>query len=249
MERPKIIAHRGGVGGGPENTLVTFRRAIEAGVDGIECDVALTGDGQPVVLHIPFYSDNLHSLTGQQINLGSARWSEIKGVGVSGQPIPHLDDLLELIEDTDVEWFLEPKRADIRLVDAIVDAVAKRRVTSKVRVLTFFSRRELLLHAKKRNPEIKTAVITLMPWRGLARLARKAAADIIVPGWKIFNHLKPLSVWLDLEKEISEARATGLEVYSGIADNRENLAWLRHLGVDGVFTNQLQLARDVMKVE
>ena len=41
----KVIAHRGFSGEYPENTLLAFRKAIEAGCDGIELDVQLSGDG------------------------------------------------------------------------------------------------------------------------------------------------------------------------------------------------------------
>ena len=46
-----VIAHRGGRSLGPENTLYTFRRAIDLGVDVLEMDVHRTKDGQLVVLH------------------------------------------------------------------------------------------------------------------------------------------------------------------------------------------------------
>jgi glycerophosphoryl diester phosphodiesterase len=46
-----IIAHRGGRGLGPENTLETFRASIRAGVNVLEMDLRRTTDGQLVVLH------------------------------------------------------------------------------------------------------------------------------------------------------------------------------------------------------
>lgn len=48
---PLIIAHRGGAGLRPENTLAAVRHALELGVDGIEVDVHLTADGVVVVHH------------------------------------------------------------------------------------------------------------------------------------------------------------------------------------------------------
>ena len=46
-----VIAHRGGRGLWPENTLYAFERAIKLGVDAIEFDVHLTRDHQLVILH------------------------------------------------------------------------------------------------------------------------------------------------------------------------------------------------------
>ncbi|MGV8995724.1 MAG: glycerophosphodiester phosphodiesterase family protein [Parvibaculaceae bacterium] len=51
MAKPKLIAHRGGAGLWPENTLEAFVPAIDLGADGIEIDVHLTRDGVPVVHH------------------------------------------------------------------------------------------------------------------------------------------------------------------------------------------------------
>src|SRR5688572_10333124 len=45
------IAHRGGAKLRPENTLVAFAHALAVGVDAVECDVRLSKDGQPVVIH------------------------------------------------------------------------------------------------------------------------------------------------------------------------------------------------------
>ena len=46
-----VIAHRGGKGLWPENTLHAFHKALELGADMIELDLRMSGDGVPVVLH------------------------------------------------------------------------------------------------------------------------------------------------------------------------------------------------------
>ncbi len=49
--RPLVFGHRGGAALGPENTMVAFARGIATGADGFECDVRLSRDGVPVVIH------------------------------------------------------------------------------------------------------------------------------------------------------------------------------------------------------
>src|SRR5215212_4556790 len=49
--RPLVMAHRGGAGLWPENTLLAFERARDLGVDVIETDVQSTADGVLVVMH------------------------------------------------------------------------------------------------------------------------------------------------------------------------------------------------------
>ncbi len=51
--KPRIIAHRGASGTAPENTVVAFEKAIEAGADILEMDVHATRDGHIVVMHDP----------------------------------------------------------------------------------------------------------------------------------------------------------------------------------------------------
>src|ERR671915_463263 len=48
-----VIGHRGASAEAPENTLPSFLRAIEQGVDAIELDVHVTADDIPVVMHDP----------------------------------------------------------------------------------------------------------------------------------------------------------------------------------------------------
>ncbi len=47
----KNFAHRGFSGKYPENTMLAFEKAVEAGADGIELDVQLTKDGEIVIIH------------------------------------------------------------------------------------------------------------------------------------------------------------------------------------------------------
>lgn len=51
MRKPLQIAHRGGAGLWPENTMEAFERAIAMGADGIELDVHLSRDGHLIVHH------------------------------------------------------------------------------------------------------------------------------------------------------------------------------------------------------
>ena len=48
---PLNIAHRGGAGLWPENTLAAFENAARMGCDGAELDVQLTRDGRLAVFH------------------------------------------------------------------------------------------------------------------------------------------------------------------------------------------------------
>ena len=51
LNKPAIIAHRGGSSEAPENTLAAFRTAKDNGATGVEFDVDFTKDGRAVVIH------------------------------------------------------------------------------------------------------------------------------------------------------------------------------------------------------
>lgn len=50
-KRPKVLAHRGDMESGPENTLTALNGAVKKGADGVEIDIRMTKDGKIVVFH------------------------------------------------------------------------------------------------------------------------------------------------------------------------------------------------------
>ena len=53
LPKPLVMAHRGGMGLWPPNTLYAYRRSVELGVDVLEMDIHMTVDGAIVVRHDP----------------------------------------------------------------------------------------------------------------------------------------------------------------------------------------------------
>ena len=51
MTSPQVVAHRGASHDNAEHTLGAYVAALEAGADGLECDVRLTADGHLVCVH------------------------------------------------------------------------------------------------------------------------------------------------------------------------------------------------------
>ena len=82
-----VVGHRGSRGVEPENSLVSFKRAIKFGVHAIELDVVVSGDYQIVVSHEPFMSQTyclkpggteLTSDEDKKYNLYQMSYQEIK---------------------------------------------------------------------------------------------------------------------------------------------------------------------------
>ena len=74
MNRVLAEGHRGYCARYPENTLVSYRAALEAGVDAIEFDVWQSKDGVPVIMH----DGNAYRICGVDKKLGDMTLEEIK---------------------------------------------------------------------------------------------------------------------------------------------------------------------------
>lgn len=69
----KIIGHRGARGLAAENTLVSFHKAIEHGVDEIEFDVRVSKDGVAIVHH----DAELHDPAGNHLVIGATKYADL----------------------------------------------------------------------------------------------------------------------------------------------------------------------------
>jgi len=115
----KVYGHRGSKGDYPENSMLAFRKAIEAGVHGMEFDIHLTKDNEIVVIHDSTL-DRTTTGTGrvQDFTLAEiqahtigpkfrdyekyeASWDE--------ERVPTLTEVLELFKAHDIEANIELK--------------------------------------------------------------------------------------------------------------------------------------------
>ena len=102
---PQGFAHRGLHRGSdfPENSLIAFAAALEAGA-GIECDLRLTADDQVVVFHDP----DAKRMCGSTLRIGQSTLPELGRLRVGEGPIPTLESLMHLV-DGRVPLLLEVK--------------------------------------------------------------------------------------------------------------------------------------------
>jgi glycerophosphoryl diester phosphodiesterase len=90
----KIIAHRGFSAQYPENTLLAFKKAIEAGADGIETDLRLTLDNEIILFH----DANLKKYVGLDAKPEDFSILQLKEFDMGREKnIPILNELLELV--------------------------------------------------------------------------------------------------------------------------------------------------------
>ncbi|MHA8060100.1 glycerophosphodiester phosphodiesterase family protein [Aquirufa beregesia] len=98
----RISAHRGNSGSAPENTLATFQKTLDMGVDFIEIDVRTSKDNQLVILH----DGTLNRTTNGNGPISNLTLEEIKRLKANksweaqfpDERIPTLEETLQLIE-------------------------------------------------------------------------------------------------------------------------------------------------------
>jgi len=92
-----VMAHRGGSLEAPENTIESFKYAIEIGSDIIETDIQLSSDGVPYIFH----DDDLKRIPGIEKNFNDLLASEIDELNIFGDfKIPTLEETLKQFPDT-----------------------------------------------------------------------------------------------------------------------------------------------------
>ena len=92
-----VMAHRGGSLEAPENTLESFKYALEIGSDIIETDIQLSSDGIPYIFH----DDDLKRIPGIEKNFNELLASEIDELNIFGDhKIPTLEETLKQFPNT-----------------------------------------------------------------------------------------------------------------------------------------------------
>ena len=92
-----VMAHRGGSLEAPENTLESFKYALEIGSDIIETDIQLSSDGIPYIFH----DDDLKRIPGIEKNFNELLAFEIDELNIfDDYKIPTLEETLKQFPNT-----------------------------------------------------------------------------------------------------------------------------------------------------
>ena len=145
--RPLAFAHRGGAAAWPENTVLAFRGAIDAGCDVVETDLRLTRDGALVAFHDERVDRTTNGrgpiaqLTLRELRqLDAAYWFSTDGRSFpfrgQGVCVPTLEDACAL--SSDLRWNVELKGRDPRLVDVVWKAIERLGLHHRILVAAHF---------------------------------------------------------------------------------------------------------------
>src|ERR1041384_3086855 len=122
-KHPLIIGHRGYAAKAPENTLPSFKLALEAGVDLVELDYQHSKDGVPMVFHDRFLdrtTDARKQWRRRRVRVAAKTAVEIQTLDAgawfdekfSGAKVPSLAEAIEFICSKGVVALIEHKSGD-----------------------------------------------------------------------------------------------------------------------------------------
>ena len=246
MMNVQILAHRGGMGRAPENTLASFKQALADGADGYECDVCLTQDKQPVLIHVGFNENDIRIATGCTTPLNQLTWKEVQQLtsGTSDEPVAHLDDALRFSRENQMPCFIEPKTDTPELLPIIVERIRHFEVVHLVSILTFYANKHLLIDAKCLEPGLKTSAILINPMANFLKAATAIEAERIILGWSGINHFGLYNaVTGAVTRQVKQLHANGIVVEAGYIHTPKDVAWAvsqrKSGGVDSLWADDV----------
>ena len=211
-----VIGHRGASGYVLENTIPSFSKAIELGSDIVECDVHLSSDGVPVVIH----DEDLSRLAGLNKKISDLKVSEIKSIDLNGYEVPTLDEVLSIISGK-AGLFIEVK--DPKAVDKIVNLIISEDAVEWVAIISFFD--DVLKRVRELRGEIVTGLLYFKP-PGRIFDAKKLGAKIVLPRYNIAT-----------KKANATAHRLRLKVSTWVINKIDLAEKMYKNGVDGMATD------------
>lgn len=244
---PQVIAHRGANDTEPEHSLAAYLRAIEQGVDGVECDVRLTMDGTLVCVHdrrIDRTSNGRGTVSGQMFSdllisdfSGSLDdWMDFEDPrpDESRTRLLTLETLLTTVLDASptIEFAIETKHPVRygKYVEMELFDVLKRyglANSSRARVMSFS--RRAVQRFKAMSPGSEVVYL-------LERIPRKFRDGSLPEGVGIsgidVNYLRTHPEY------VSDVHAHGGKVHVWTVDSMTDVDLCRNLGVDAIISNR-----------
>jgi glycerophosphoryl diester phosphodiesterase len=202
----------------------SFRSAIAAGCDLIECDVHLSSDGRLVVIH----DHTLERTTNGSGLVGEKSAAELRRLDAGhGERIPLLQEVVELAIGK-VGLVIETKQMPIHypgLEDKLVAMLRQLGAVADCAVVSFHHPSIRVLRAME--PKLQVGILEGARPIDPARMLKESGADVYSPHW---GAMDPQVV-----KEIHNA---GGAVAVWPVDDAAAIAWCKYCKPDSIFTNR-----------
>jgi glycerophosphoryl diester phosphodiesterase len=237
-----VFAHRGAPAERPENTLVSFQRALELGADALETDVHLTADEAVVAIHdghggrVAGVERAVASVPLSEVRSWDAGYVFVDGRGErpfvgQGLKIPTLDEILGELPKVRVNVDLKDERPE--LARKFLEIVRRHSAEERV-VAASFSRkplrvlRELGWRGEMSLPRIDFIETWLVP--RVFQRRRPSGTRAQIP-----THAGPLRV--DTSRMLGKLHELGLAIDFWTVNDPDEAKRLVALGADGIMTD------------
>ena len=232
----QVYGHRGASAYAPENTLISFQKAIEMKADGVELDIQLSKDGEIVVIH----DETIDRTSNGHGYVKDLTLKELKSYNYNRThpeyefaAIPTMREVFELIKPTDLIINIELKTGIFfypSIEEKILALTAEFGMEDRVIYSSF--NHYSILRMRKLAPELKCGLLTDC-W---LINAGKYVHDLDVPCYHpAFRNLTP-----EITKEIKQY---GLEINTWTVNTLEDFKNLESLGVDVAIGNYPELIK------
>ena len=242
-DRVVSIAHRGGAALRPENTLVAFDHAVSLGVDGLECDVRLSRDGEAVLIHDATVQRTTNAVgaireyTADELARldAGAKFGADRGFPYRGQEIgvPTLRTLLNRYRDLPI--FVELKGHEPEVADRALQVIREADAEDRV-IIAGFSQ-AVIAHVRRVAPHIPTSgtrpEVQSARLRSWLRMTPKQTGYQVLSVPFLFRGRRVLT-----RGYVRAARRAGVAVYSWVVDRPEDLRAVIEWGVTGIISDR-----------
>jgi len=227
-KRPLIFGHRGSPSHITENTIASFKKAINQGVDGLEFDIRLSKDKQIVIFH----DSNLKRMSGVDKKTNNLTISQLKEINLKqNEKIPLLDEILPLIGQIKVVN-IEIKSDGIfhghGIISPLIRFLDKHKIDDKCIVSSFNPLILLRLKFKRKKTTIGYLYNRNMPphpWNNLVWMSRIRPDNLHI-------HYSLLNSWI-----VNWARNKGMKINSYTINDKKVFDKAK---IDGVFTDNIE---------
>jgi glycerophosphoryl diester phosphodiesterase len=233
--RPRVLAHRGLALDAPENSLLAFARAAEAGAGYVETDVHVSFDGVAVIAHDP----TLKRVAGRDVPVGKLTMAELRRVDLGhGQGFCSLEEALDGFGELRFNVDVKAERA----VPATVAAVRRTTAAGRVLLTSFSDAR------RRRLGELVPQAVTSAGREGVVRALRASYSTAsafrrALRGATALQVPEGLGgVRIVTPRFVARAHEAGAEVHVWTVNDPARMTRLLDLGVDGLVTDRADLA-------
>ncbi|MDQ0352088.1 glycerophosphoryl diester phosphodiesterase [Alkalibacillus filiformis] len=170
----EVASHRGDSVNAPENSMSGVQSAIEKGINVIEIDIQLTEDGVAVLHH----DMSLMRMAGEPERISELTYDELSELEIgssfseefSGEPIPKLEDVIEVAQEAGVRLLLDLKPDDneSELAEEIVRLIEEYEAENDFYVMAFNN--QVLREIRALNEDVYIGQILFTAVGDLSRL-------------------------------------------------------------------------------